>query len=239
MKIKISDKVICMPPYLSTTWDKVSFLQSIKDPESNRFTLVIHLLDESVVRIEGLDASVIDIAFTAHVQYLERYGSKKEEFAAKNNPLLGLFNLPIEQTPLRFNLGKLPGSEGVDSFQHNPALSNSPPLPAEVLEKIAKIVEILSGGELGNLAKPESHCNCFHCQISRAIHGEEGLESEESISEEDLRFKNWEISELNDKLYLVKNPIDPKEQYSVFLGTPLGCTCGEESCEHIRAVLAT
>ena len=35
------------------------------------------------------------------------------------------------------------------------------------------------------------------------------------------------------------DPLDPNEHYNVFLGTPLGCTCGEKDCEHIRAVLST
>ena len=60
---------------------------------------------------------------------------------------------------------------------------------------------------------------------------------EEEITEDDLKFRNWDIRQTADKLYAVTNPLDENEHYSVFLGTPLGCTCGEKNCEHIRAVL--
>ena len=59
------------------------------------------------------------------------------------------------------------------------------------------------------------------------------------MNEEDLKFRNWEIEQTADKLYIVTNPFDKNEHYSVFLGDPLGCTCGEKNCEHIRAVLTT
>ena len=62
---------------------------------------------------------------------------------------------------------------------------------------------------------------------------------EEIVSDEELRFKTWEISQTNDKLYLVSNPIDANEHYSVYLGEPVGCTCGEKHCDHIRAVLSS
>jgi hypothetical protein len=33
------------------------------------------------------------------------------------------------------------------------------------------------------------------------------------------------------------NPLDHKEHYNVFLGDPIGCSCGNNNCEHIQAVL--
>jgi PhoH-like ATPase len=49
----------------------------------------------------------------------------------------------------------------------------------------------------------------------------------------------WGIEQTAEQLYKVTNPLDANEQYNVFLGTPLGCTCGLKNCEHIRAVLNT
>ncbi|MGH2612567.1 MAG: hypothetical protein ACRDFB_05905, partial [Rhabdochlamydiaceae bacterium] len=60
---------------------------------------------------------------------------------------------------------------------------------------------------------------------------------EEEVSDEDLKFRTWDIKQENDKLYSVTNPLDKKEHYNVFLGKPLGCTCGNKNCEHIQAVL--
>lgn len=253
MKIKISDKIICISPHLSTTWDKVAFLQSERGEQENRFSLIIHFIDGSKTSIEGLDASIIDIAFSAHLQYLEQVSSKRSEAAKdENHPLLGLLNLSAEQMnsmPIRFNLGAFGGPEGMDlALQHNPGQADAPILPQELLEKIAKMAQIFANGDLSGFPKPETQCKCFHCQIARAIHGmdpeqecaQAGTEeAEEVVTEEDLSFRGWEITPVSDQLYLVKNPLDPKEQYSVYLGTPLGCTCGELKCEHIRAALNT
>ena len=41
----------------------------------------------------------------------------------------------------------------------------------------------------------------------------------------------------NSILIVVTNPLDANEHYNVFLGDPIGCTCGQKNCEHIRAVL--
>jgi hypothetical protein len=59
----------------------------------------------------------------------------------------------------------------------------------------------------------------------------------EEVLPEDLKFKDWEIVQKGDQIYEVISPLDKNEHYQVFLGTPLGCTCGAKNCEHIRAVL--
>ena len=60
---------------------------------------------------------------------------------------------------------------------------------------------------------------------------------EEIVSDAELHFREWDIKQLEKQLYNVTNPLDTTEHYQVFLGTPLGCTCGKTNCEHIRAVL--
>ena len=42
---------------------------------------------------------------------------------------------------------------------------------------------------------------------------------------------------MNDKLFTVINKLDQQEKYNVFLGEPVGCTCGKQGCEHMLAVL--
>ncbi len=37
MKVKINEKLLCIPPYLSTTWDQVTFLQSFEDVDTRKF----------------------------------------------------------------------------------------------------------------------------------------------------------------------------------------------------------
>ncbi len=96
---------------------------------------------------------------------------------------------------------------------------------------------MITNGVSEAFPKPEPHCNCPHCQIARAMHGIEKQELEEPVSDEDLKFRDWEIKQTGEKLYSVTNPIDPSEQYTVFLGEPVGCTCGHSHCEHIKSVL--
>ncbi|HEY5259597.1 MAG TPA: hypothetical protein VIJ46_03040, partial [Rhabdochlamydiaceae bacterium] len=91
------------------------------------------------------------------------------------------------------------------------------------------------------LPNPEPNCNCMHCQVAKAFHQEVGptIDIDEEVSSDDLKFRTWDINQTTDKLYLVTNPLDAKEQYNVFLGDPMGCTCGDNHCEHIRAVLSS
>jgi hypothetical protein len=60
---------------------------------------------------------------------------------------------------------------------------------------------------------------------------------EEEVSPHELKFREWDIQQAGDKLYNVSNPFDKGEQYQVYLGNPVGCTCGKSKCEHIVAVL--
>lgn len=245
MKVKISDKLICIPPYISTTWDQVCFLQSEHELENKKMTLILHLIDGKVVNIPNLDTSIIDIAFSAHTQHLEKSSTLRETQPKGAQslipPILGIS--PDQMAAFQIRLGNAGGMEGLESaMQHNPAQANTPSLPKEIVEKIAAIAKILTNGDLNSFPKPEPHCNCVHCQVARSIHNLDEIEEqkgEESVTDEDLSFRSWQIIKTADNLYAVSNPIDPREHYSVYLGHPVGCTCGEEHCEHIRAVLTS
>lgn len=247
MKVKIDEKLICIPPYISATWDQVSFLQSEEDEQSKNFTLIIHLKSGKVVKIPELDAALVDLAFTAHMNHLEgsatKTSSKNQRGGSLGDVLQQLTGGAIPENlagfPIRLGMISPSNLEGVEmAFQHNQAMADSPDMPPDVLEKVAGVTKMLTGNE--NLPKPEPHCNCMFCQIARAIHGipkQNPTELEDLVSEEDLKFRNWDIQKQGDKLYRVANPLDKDEHYQVYLGTPVGCTCGLPNCEHIKAVL--
>ncbi len=130
----------------------------------------------------------------------------------------------------------LPTLDGFpQSLEHNPALADSPLLPPEFMAKLADMLKSLNLDSLDTLLKPVDACNCPYCQVARSL-----LPTEEPlVADEELVFRDWIIQQTSDKLYDVTNPLDASEHYSVFLGTPLGCTCGQKHCEHIKAVLNT
>jgi hypothetical protein len=220
----ISAQILSIPPYLSTPWKNISSLHA--DPDGAGFKLIVALHNGMRVVIPGLDRATIDRIFDAHA----RYGAATD--IAPTAPQLppGSFALPLSG-----NLDLMNGG-----MQHNPAAADSPDMPKEVLEKITGIAKVLGLEDASQLPKAEPHCNCPFCQIARAFHDkdkEPEAKIEEEITEKDLQFRSWDIKQTAEKLFSVVNPLDEKEHYSVFLGDPLGCTCGQKNCEHIRAVL--
>lgn len=225
--MKINQKILNIPPYISTSWKNVTSLHV--EEKEGRTLLVVSLKDGSRIAVPNLGQTVIDSIFDAHSRHLETSSD------------LSYKEFPIDPTasfgfPLKIGAG---GVESLGSvMQHNPDQANSPNLPKEVLEKIAAVAKALGIDNPESLPRPEPHCNCMHCQIARVLHGDmQDTLEEEPISDEDLKFRQWDIEHTEDKLYFVTNPLDKNEQYSVFLGEPLGCTCGQKNCEHIRAVL--
>ncbi|MBF8262910.1 MAG: hypothetical protein HW387_575 [Parachlamydiales bacterium] len=214
----ISSQILSIPPYLSTPWKNIHSL--LAQIDAQKFKLIVILNNGVQVIIPNFDKPTIDSIFEAHA----RYG------AAQETPSLppGAIALPLN--------GHLDLMQG--ATQHNPALSDSAEIPKEILGKIASIAKVLGFEDSSQLPKAEPHCNCPYCQIARAFTGEEkAAKIEEVITDKDLQFRSWDIKQTAENLYQVTNPLDEKEQYSVFLGDPLGCTCGLKNCEHIRAVL--
>lgn len=230
--MKITDKILSIPPYISTSWKNIISLQVESRPFGH--ALLIELVTGSKVEIPNLDGPVIEQVFLTHATVLE------EEDKIKNASLLNTTIIPLP----------FPNLEGLmpmfaPMLGHNPDQKESPPLPPPMLEKIANMAKDLLSEDASSLKLPEADCNCPHCQITRAILINQGalgaedgsLTIDEAVSDEDLKFRTWDIQPENDKLYCVTNPLDDKEQYHVFLGNPLGCSCGERNCEHIQAVL--
>lgn len=227
--MKINKKILSIPPYISTSWDHVL---ALKMKESD---LVVCLTDGHTIEIPGLKSEIVEAIFFCHASYLE---SQERRQQGKPHPLN--FGENESESPFRFGFGTMDALGS--SLQHNPAQANAPDLPKEVISKITAIAKIVAPDNSIEIPKPEADCNCIHCQIARAIQmGASGqLEQqseEEEIKPEDLQFQQWDIEQSGDKLYTVINRLDQKERYSVYLGHPVGCTCGKQGCEHILAVL--
>lgn len=225
----INQKILSIPPYISTAWDNVVSLH-MKGGH-----LMVSLKDGEVIAIPNLSGEQIEQIFSFHSKFLESDFSRQSvtHTASKKGML-----------PFHFAIGTPESFASV--LQHQPEQKNAPDLPPEILAKITAITKIIAPDDSQHFPKPEPHCNCMHCQFARALQkGSEGekevLEStlliEEEISLQDLSFSQWEITQAGEKLYTVINRLDSQEKYSVYLGHPIGCTCGGQNCEHIVAVL--
>lgn len=232
MKIKINNKILCLPPFISTSWDQVRCLKIEIEPLTNRELLVISLLDGTIVRLADLGRQLTEAIFQTHLAYLESV----TELPPVKDPLTQI----LEQAKQVAKKGLFNLENFAALLHHNPEQAHLPPLPRDVLAKIAETGKIITPAEAAHLPKPEGDCHCIHCQIARTLqesiaHYDEM--SGEEVSADELQFRLWDIQNTGENLYVVSNPENPSEQFNVFLGSPVGCTCGTSHCEHIRAVL--
>lgn len=243
--MKINPKILSVPPYISTSWKNIASLHV--ENHHPTLVLVITLLSGARIEVPHLEPVMIESIFTAHARYMEQEEKAPQPKIPPRPPI----SFPIGQEQvLSLGLPLKNGMMGMEHFgsllQHNPEQADSPDLPPDILQKIADLSKTLGIEDPNTVPKPEPHCNCMHCQIAKALQTglnndmQENKEREEEIvSDEDLKFKTWDIVQTGEKLYDVTNPLDTKEQYHVYLGEPVGCTCGEQYCEHIRAVLSS
>lgn len=251
--MKITPKILHIPPHLSTSWIQVRAVY----PKENGLT--ISLLNGDDIVIPELAQEIRDAIFNAYAAFLENQQQQQRAHPGVSQalPPFQMFHLSPNQ------LLKDPGqamSDGTPmirlafdnmetmaaSMQHNMAQSQTPDIPAEILQKIVEVVKMIAPDLNNNLSKPEPHCNCPHCQIARAVTNTPTQAQqpaapaevpEEVIADHELAFQQWDIIQTKDKLYSLTNRLDTTEQYTVYLGDPLGCTCGRNNCEHILAVL--
>lgn len=225
MKKHVDSKHISIPPYISTAW------QNVKALYMRGTLLIVELTDGNNVQIPNLTDVDIEEIFSYHAAFLEQ--SPREEETKQQGGIFG-------GSPFRFSMNGMDGL--TNAMKHTPEQANMPELPKDILEKIASIAKIVSPDDITALNPPVEGCNCVYCQITRAILGTkvEPTHPEatgEPVSAEDLHFQEWIITQIGDKLYEVANKLQPDEKYRVFLGDPVGCTCGKPHCEHIVAVL--
>jgi hypothetical protein len=234
----INSKIVHLPPYLSTSW---SYIASI---HMNDSILVFTLVNGNVITVANLPLEIVENIFRAHAEFLDSSSiqEKPSLSQAKNLHPFTQALMSAEQnmeSPFRFGFS---GLDGLGSaLQHNQAQSNAPDLPEEFLQKISAIAKIVTPEDQTALPKAEPHCNCMHCQIARAITSGIQVKANEPEPEplvlaEELTFQPWNIQQTGDKMYLVTK-CETLEKWTVYLGDPVGCTCGESGCEHILAVL--
>ncbi|PCI77914.1 hypothetical protein COB21_02340 [Candidatus Aerophobetes bacterium] len=230
---KINDKILCIPPFISTAWD------NIKSLHCSEGSLVVTLISGTEINIPNLTPQTLEDIFKTHTEHLE--GTKDphvitEKKVEKERNSLFSFDLP-------FNFDSLGDVNALmNCTQHDMKLSHSDPLPPDLLDKVTKMAAMM-GFDTSRIKdlKAEPHCNCPHCQVVRSINKVEDnateAPSEEMVTDKDLKFREWDIKEMGEKRYKVSNPFDKDEKYQVFLGDPVGCTCGKKHCEHLKVVL--
>lgn len=230
MAIKITDKILSIPPYISTSWSRIAALHM------KGSLLAITLVDGDTIHIPNLNSETINLIFQHHAIHLG-----KEQFISLNSDSeVSKLKEMVEQGEPSIRLAFGSSSDGLGGMmQHNPGQADAPDLPPEILQKIGAIAKIIAPAEELLLPKAEVGCNCFHCQIARILNPTPSypVAEELEVTAEDLNFQQWLITQTGEKLFLVVNPLDEREKYNVFLGEPLGCTCGKQGCEHILAVL--
>lgn len=228
--MKINSKGLSIPPYISTSWDNVVSIQY----DDASLKLIVLLKGGSRVAIPNLTGDELERIFSSHAEYLEKPQS--------TGIAPGL--MPGNMLTMGLSPGKL-NLEGIGNFtgmmQHDPSQKDAPPLPEEILKKVKDIAKAM-GLDMAAFGLPEGepHCNCPFCQITKAMSGEATEPSEpieDPVSDQELTFREWDIEQVGDKLYNISNPLDKLEHYQVYLGSPTGCTCGKNNCEHIIAVL--
>ena len=221
--MKLNKNILSIPPYISTAWENIASLSL-----SDKGTLLVALMNGSSIEIPHLSGKEIEEVFAMHASVVEKDHEKKSgvEFS---------FGLPMNMEGMNGPFGSM--------MEHDQAQANSPPLPQEMLEKIASITNAMGIGDvIDQMPDAQPHCNCPFCQVSRSLHNKQPaiIDREndgETISDDELTFRDWSVEELEKNLFKVTSPLDPNESYQVFLGTPVGCTCGENNCEHIKIVL--
>ena len=244
--MKINKKILSLPPYISTSWTNVESLHM------EHTSLIISLYNGESVSIPDIKPELLESIFDGHASFIESGG----EQPTRHSQSSASFQFPFSQGagqagefPFKFGAGGFENFQA--AMQHNPEQADMDDLPEEILSKIRSLSKILIPKEaLESAPVGEPHCNCMYCQIAKALHdgwggqadwdNEEAVEVSpvmEDVNETDLQFQQWEIAQTDDKMYAVTNRLDPEEKYNVFLGQPVGCTCGKEGCEHILAVL--
>lgn len=243
--MKIDNKILSIPPYISTLWKYVDGLYL------RGATLVITLFSGESVNIPGLNSEILQSIFSAHAESLEQEARQQPVSKSNLQQLPDMpFGLPLfsqafpmitnGESSFQFGIGSM------DCFgtamQHNPAQANAPDLPREILKKIGAIVKIVAPEEMIENAAAVQHCNCPHCQITRAITAEPTTSNTENFVEvkapapPEIIFQKWKIQQTGENLFNVIDSVDSTE-YKVSLGESIECTCGKQGCEHIIAVL--
>lgn len=235
--MKLTPKIFSIPPYISTRWEFVLSLRVTDD------VLVVTLKDGTICTIPNLPKETIDQIFTLHTEAEESQDRERENL----QPLLESMKAGFKD--LMQMLSKLgSGTTGPlgKAIEHDPSNANLPELPPDMIKKVQMLLKVIPKEDILGMPQNVPGCHCMYCQINRILRqsievGEESepdlLTESEPVEEKDLQFSEWIVEPLGDKLYKVTSALNHSEEYRVFLGDPIGCTCGKPRCEHILAVL--
>lgn len=239
----INPKFFHYPPYISTSWKQVAAIHMSGN------TLIVNLHNSELIHIPNLSSQQVESVFKAYGDYLEKESAS--QISSSNSALQPSFNTFaqalfandfIAESPFQFSISNMDGF--ASALQHNQSQANMADLPQEVIQKIASIAKIVAPADAQELPKAEPHCNCMYCQIARAISS--GIEDDPlpetpnptlQIPQEEPDNTLWIITQKGELMYEVAEKKDPQNKFNVFLGNPVGCTCGQEGCEHLIAVL--
>ena len=237
--MKISPKIFSIPPYISTRWDYILSIRVADD------LLIVTLKDGTICSIPRLPKDTIDQIFTYHAESMETSNHQKDDFTQLVEGMRSGFKELL-------NMFSKFGAHALTSIgkalEHDPSNANLPELPPEMVQKVQMLLNIIPKEDILAMPEAEPGCHCMYCQINRILrtslithdttNPDVLTEGEtETVEEKDLQFSEWIVEPLQDKLYKVTNKLDPQEEYRVFLGEPIGCTCGKPRCEHVLAVL--
>ena len=196
----------------------------------------MHLKDGTECSIPNLSQEIIDQIFSHHIESVESAPAPKEDISV----VIGTGFKDI--VGMLSKLGASPSGSLGKMLEHDPDNADLPDLPTEMIEKIQIMLSVIPKEDLMEMPEAVPGCNCMYCQINRLLHQEEGdhtqiVDEGEPVEETELEFTEWLVENVEDKIFKVTNKLDPHEEYRVFLGDPVGCTCGKPHCEHILAVL--
>jgi hypothetical protein len=249
--MKINQRVLHIPPHISCKWSEIASL-GVENIDGQDL-LFVHLLSGTRAQVPNLTQDQIDLIFKMHVQHLEESADEEERF--KNVKEIPFFSNLFQPPPMDANVATsfgapisfhLDANDPGSLFQgHNPQFSNSPPLPKEILDKITLIAKAI-GGDMVKEVEPVELCNCFFCQIARALKNERVEEKKphipKNLPKDLLRGgidPEWMVEEVGPHMFKVTSRDEPGVLYQVYLGEPLGCSCGSNRCQHIIAALKT
>lgn len=237
--MKITSKIFSVPPYISTRWEYVASIRAADD------LLIVTLKDGTVCSIPHLQKEAIDQIFSYHAESAEASNHQREDLAQLLEGMRSGFK---ELVSMLSKLGANALSSIGKALEHDPNNANLPQLPPDMVKKVQMLLNIIPQEDILAMPEGEPGCHCMYCQINRILR--EAIlkqqmsapdilaeEEAEKVEEKDLEFSEWIVEPIKDKLYKVTNKLDPQEEYRVFLGDPIGCTCGKPHCEHVLAVL--
>ena len=205
--------------------------------------LMVTLKDGTTCAIPHLPKETIEQIFSLHAESSD--ANQKEDLHNLVDSMRSGFK---ELVNIFAKLGTNSlGSLG-KALEHDPNNANLPELPPDLVKKVEVLLTVIPKEDILSMPEGLPGCHCMYCQINRILR-ESVLSKEtdvpdilaegqsEPVEEKDLVFSEWIVESIGEKLYKVTNRLDPSEGYRVFLGEPIGCTCGKPHCDHVLAVL--